>query len=141
NGNGNSRFGSRGPRRPTLLKPDALQLAIVGIEFPDVKHNEKISPKDWENEFFSRKLYNSTNVTGQQVFGSVNDFYLEQSSGAVHVEGKMLGWVMVAKNRMDYSPTTPPPGSDKKPDDKKPDDKKPDSGKPNPDKPGPEVKK
>jgi M6 family metalloprotease-like protein len=84
-----------------------------------VKHNDKITPKDWENEFFSRKLYASTSATGQQVYGSVNDFYIEQSSGTMRVEGKMLGWLEVAKNRMDYSPTPMPPatpnGGDKKP--------------------------
>ena len=92
-------------RGPTLIQPGVLKVAVVGIEFPDVKHNDKITPKDWENEFFSRKLYASTCATGQQVYGSVNDFYIEQSSGTMRIEGKMLGWIEVAKNRMDYSPT------------------------------------
>ncbi len=108
-GRGNGRGGFRGRRVPTLLQPGVLKVAVVGIEFPDVKHNDKITPKDWENEFFSRKLYSSTNATGQQVYGSVNDYYQEQSSGAVRVEGKMLGWVQVAKDRMEYSPLPAPP--------------------------------
>ncbi len=108
--------GPRGRRTMTLTKPGVMKLALVGIEFPDVKHNDKITPKDWENEFFSRKLYLTTSVTGQQVYGSLNDFYSEQSSGAIHVEGKMLGWVEVAKNRMEYSPTPQPtPAPEKKP--------------------------
>ncbi|HKD35402.1 MAG TPA: PDZ domain-containing protein, partial [Pirellulales bacterium] len=108
-GRGSGRGGFRGRRGPTLLQPGVLKVAVVGIEFPDVKHNDKITPKDWENEFFSRKLYSSTNATGQQVYGSVNDYYQEQSSGAMRVEGKMLGWIQVAKNRMDYSPPPTPP--------------------------------
>ena len=110
--------GPRSRRGPTLAQPGVMKLALIGIEFPDVKHNDKITPKDWENEFFSRKLYLTTSVTGQQVYGSLNDFYTEQSSGAIHVEGKMLGWIEVAKNRMDYSPGTPaatPPAPEKKP--------------------------
>jgi M6 family metalloprotease-like protein len=108
-GRGNGHGSFRGRRLPTLLQPGVLKLAVVGIEFPDVKHNDKITLKDWENEFFSRKLYSSTNATGQQVYGSVNDYYREQSSGAVRVEGKMLGWVQVTKDRMDYSPPAPLP--------------------------------
>jgi M6 family metalloprotease-like protein len=111
--------GPRGRRAIALAKPGVMKLALIGIEFPDVKHNDKITPKDWENEFFSRKLYLTTSVTGQQVYGSLNDFYAEQSSGAVHVEGKMLGWIEMPKNRMDYSPATPtpsvPPMPEKKP--------------------------
>jgi immune inhibitor A len=105
-------------RGPTLIQPGVLKVAVVGVEFPDVKHNDKITPKDWENEFFSRKLYASTSATGQQVYGSVNDFYIEQSSGTMRIEGKMLGWIEVAKNRMDYSPTPmlpATPNGDKKP--------------------------
>jgi M6 family metalloprotease-like protein len=145
-GRGNGRGGFRGRRGPTLLQPGVLKVAVVGIEFPDVKRNDKITPKDWENEFFSRNLYSSTNVTGQQVYGSVNDYYLEQSSGTMRVEGKMLGWVEVAKNRMDYSPvpTPPVPATNDKRDEKKKDDEKKgeqkpavksNSDKPNSDKP------
>jgi M6 family metalloprotease-like protein len=109
--------GPRGRRAIALAQPGVMKLALIGIEFPDVKHNDKITPKDWENEFFSRKLYLTTSVTGQQVYGSLNDFYTEQSSGTVHVEGKMLGWIEMPKNRMDYSPATPPspPPPEKKP--------------------------
>ena len=126
--------GPRGRRTMTLAQPGVMKLALIGIEFPDVKHNDKITPKDWENEFFSRKLYLTTSVTGQQVYGSLNDFYSEQSSGAIHVDGKMLGWIEVAKDRMDYSPTPQPtpPAPEKKPEPNKQEavGSKQDAGKP-----------
>ena len=37
------------------------------------KHNPKITSKAWEESLFSRNTYTKTSVTGQQVFGSVND--------------------------------------------------------------------
>ena len=33
----------------------------------------------------------------------MHDYYLEQSCGTFHVEGKVLDWVEVSKNRADYS--------------------------------------
>ena len=43
---------TRGPRRPAGAAPtwskDVFRLAVVGIEFPDVKHNAKVPPKEWE---------------------------------------------------------------------------------------------
>src|SRR5256885_13142020 len=32
-------------------------------------------------------------ITGQQVFGSVYDFYNEQSYGQLKIDGKMLPWI------------------------------------------------
>ncbi len=83
---------------------DALKLALVLIEFPDVKHNAKITPKDWEQEFFSTKSYTRT-ATGQTAYGSLNDFYSELSSGLFHVQGKAFEAVQVSRNRLEYSTT------------------------------------
>ena len=76
----------------------------VSIEFPDVKHNANITPKDWEREFFSTKTYTRT-ATGQAAYGSVNDFYSELSSGLFHVQGKAFEAVQVIRNRLAYSTT------------------------------------
>ena len=83
---------------------EALKLALVLIEFPDVKHNANITPKDWEREFFSTKTYTRT-ATGQTAYGSVNDFYSELSSGLFHVQGKAFEAVQVSRNRLEYSTT------------------------------------
>jgi M6 family metalloprotease-like protein len=100
------RFGFRdsAPIRP--WKKDTFRLAIVGIEFPDVKHNAKVPAKESEDALFSKGTYTKTNATGQPVFGSLNDYYLEQSCGKLRVEGKVFDWVTVAKKRADYSEGT-----------------------------------
>lgn len=85
-----------------LWKKDVYRLAIIGIEYADVKHNDKITPQAWNDELFSKGTYNTENVTGQKVYGSLNDFYQEVSSGALRVEGKMFDWVQLGKNRLDY---------------------------------------
>lgn len=91
-------------RGSSLWKKEAYRLAIVGVEYPDAKHNEKIANADWEESLFSKGTYvNKTCATGQKVYGSLNDYYQEQSCGALRIEGKMLGWVEVSKKRMDYA--------------------------------------
>ena len=77
-------------------------MAVICVEYPDVKHNEKVTVKDWENAFFSRGTYNTVNALGQPVFGSMNDYYQEQSCGKLRVEGKVFDWVQMKKKRADY---------------------------------------
>lgn len=90
-------------RGSSLWKKEIYRLAVVGVEYPDAKHNEKIADADWEASLFSKGTYVETCATGQKVYGSLNDYYQEQSVGALRVEGKMLGWVQVSKKRMDYA--------------------------------------
>ena len=33
------------------------RLAIIGVEYPDVKHNPKITDEDWEESMFSLGTY------------------------------------------------------------------------------------
>ncbi len=85
-------------------KKDVYRLAIVGIEYPDVKHNAKIAAKDWAESLFSEKVYkNKESVTGQKVHGSMRDYYLEQSFDKIHVEGKVFEFVAVSKKRQEYA--------------------------------------
>jgi M6 family metalloprotease-like protein len=90
-------------RRQGLFAKEVYKLAVVTIEYPDVKHNEKITPKDWERALFSTKEYSDKSVTGQTVYGSLNDYYQEISCGAFRVEGKVFDYVEVSKKRTDYS--------------------------------------
>ena len=111
-------FGGRGPggiaggrggwddRLPGIWKKDVYRLAIIGIEYPDVKHNPKVSAKDWDTAIFSRNEYTKTSPTGYKVYGSVNDYYHEISCGALRLEGKMFDWVTVSKKRAEYSQGT-----------------------------------
>jgi M6 family metalloprotease-like protein len=89
-------------RQPSTFQKEAYHLAVVPIEYPDVKHNDKVAVKDWETALFSKETYNDKSATGQKVYGSLNDFYIEQSCGAFHVEGKVFDWVPVEKKRAEY---------------------------------------
>jgi M6 family metalloprotease-like protein len=85
-------------------KKDVYRLALVPIEFPDVKHNAKVSTADWDKALFSEHVYIEKSPTGQTVYGSLRDYYHEQSYGKLRVEGKVFDWVLVDKNRQEYSP-------------------------------------
>ncbi len=88
-------------------KKELYRLAVIGVEYPDVKHNAAIATKDWEEALFSKGTYsNKKNVSGRTVYGSLNDYYLELSCGAFRVEGRMFDWVEVGKKRADYLPGT-----------------------------------
>jgi M6 family metalloprotease-like protein len=82
------------------------RLAVVCVEYPDVKHNPKVTTKDWEDSLFSRNTYVKSSATGQTVHGSLNDYYQEQSYGNLRVEGKVFNWIEVGKKRGDYSQGT-----------------------------------
>lgn len=87
-----------------LWRKEVMRLAVIPVEFPDVKHNDKIPLQEWDKLLFSRGEYkDKDNATGQPVFGSLNDFFQEQSYGRFRIEGKVFGWVEVSKKRGEYS--------------------------------------
>jgi M6 family metalloprotease-like protein len=86
-----------------VFKKDVYRMAVIGIEFPDAKPNEKVPTTAWEDMLFSTGTYNTRNATGQTVYGSVNDYLNEVSCGKLKLEGKMYDWVQVAKNRSEYA--------------------------------------
>jgi M6 family metalloprotease-like protein len=89
---------------PALWRKEVFRFAVIPIEFPDVKHNDKIPLTEWEHALFSRNTYTGKdNATGQPVSGSLNDYFQEQSYGVLRIEGKVFDWVEVSKKRGDYS--------------------------------------
>ncbi len=97
-------FGGGGfGRRMTYWTKPVYRLGIICIEYPDAKHNEKIPTKAWEESMFSEGTYTKTSATGQTVFGSLRDYYIEQSHGALKVEGKAFDYVEVSKKRAEYN--------------------------------------
>jgi len=102
--------GSWRTARASYFNKNVLRVAVVCVEFPDVKHNAKISLHDWQEEFFSTRSYTDRSVTGQKVFGSVNDYYQEVSSGKLKVEGEIFDWMDLSKKRMEYAPAPPAAG-------------------------------
>lgn len=79
------------------------KIAIILVEYPDTKHNPKITPKAWEEAMFSHDQSYKKTATGQDAHGSMYDYYLEQSYGKLKIEGKAFDYVQVSKNRMDYN--------------------------------------
>ena len=90
-----------------LFKKPVYKLAVIPVEFPDQKLNEKIKLSDWETLLFSTKIFNDKNATGQKVYGSMNDYYAEQSDGSCKVEGRVFSAVGVEKKRMEYASSAP----------------------------------
>jgi M6 family metalloprotease-like protein len=100
--------GGGGGGEPAVLplwKKDVYRLAVIPIDFKDVKHNDKITPRHWETALFSQGGYYKS-PTGQAAFGSLHDYFLEQSYGKFHLEGKVFAPVFVTKKakRLDYAP-------------------------------------
>ncbi|HEY3790103.1 MAG TPA: M6 family metalloprotease domain-containing protein [Urbifossiella sp.] len=102
---GGTGFGGRGwdDRLAGYWQKPTYKLAILGVEYPDVKHNPKIEDKHWEESMFSIGTYNGKSATGETVHGSMNDYYKELSHGTFKIDGKFIGWVEAKKKRMDYS--------------------------------------
>ncbi|MGL6072569.1 MAG: M6 family metalloprotease domain-containing protein [Fimbriiglobus sp.] len=100
---GAARTASWDDRLPTAWKKPTYKLAIIGVEYPDVKHNAKIEDKDWEASMFSIGAYKDKSATGQKVYGSMADYYREISYGKFNIEGHFVGWVEVSKKRAEYS--------------------------------------
>lgn len=99
--------GSFDARGATPWKKDVYRLAVIIVEYPDVKHNDRIAAADWEDALFSRASYIKKSVTGQTVYGSVNDYYHELSYGTFRLEGKVFPHVEVKKPRKEYDVSGP----------------------------------
>src|SRR5204862_3037754 len=93
-------------RGSSAWRRDLYHLAVVLDEFPDQKHNDKIPREAWEQALFSEGRYLDKSVTGQTVYGSVKDYYREQSYGKFRVEGKVFDWVEVSKPKNEYQTGT-----------------------------------
>lgn len=86
----------------TFRKP-VYRLAVIPVAFADIKPNEKIDAAAWETALFSLDKYKDKSVTGQTVYGSLNDYYAELSLGKLRVEGKVFAPVTVGKRRNEYT--------------------------------------
>ena len=103
-----AKIGGWDNRAAFIWKKNTFRLAVIPIDFSDVKHNAKITAKNWEEALFSEKTYHQKSVTGQKVYGSLRDYYQEQSFGRLRVHGKVFDVVEVAKKRGDYGQSTSP---------------------------------
>ncbi len=86
-----------------MWRKPGYKLAIIGVEFPDAKHNAAVDMGAWEQAMFSKGSYTKTNATGQTVYGSLTDYFLENSVGKLRVDGRAFDWLEMGKKRGDYS--------------------------------------
>jgi M6 family metalloprotease-like protein len=77
---------------PLWQKP-VMKVAVIGVEFSDTKHNDKIPAGDLE------KLFTGA---GTSASPTLNDYLREVSAQQFHLEGAMAGWVDVGKKRGEY---------------------------------------
>ncbi len=87
---------------PLWTKPE-LRVAVICIEYPDIKHNSKVTVSEWEESLLGEGTYHEKkNATDQNVHGSLNDYFVEQSAGGFKLKGKVFDWIEVSKKRADY---------------------------------------
>jgi len=89
-------------RRAQAFRGKTYRLAVIPIEYPDKQLNPKITLKDWDKSLFSEGVYKDKSATGEKVYGSMRDYYLEISCGQLKVEGKVFEPVTVTKDRREY---------------------------------------
>ena len=63
-GRGRGTSGGWDDRLPRAWTKPSYKLAVIGIEFPDTKHNEKVVGENWEQSLFSLGSYTGKNATG-----------------------------------------------------------------------------
>jgi M6 family metalloprotease-like protein len=95
-------FGGGWNRGPRYWAKPTFKLAIILVEYPDVKHNKDIPPEAWEKAMFSHDHTYRKTATGQDAHGSMFDYYLEQSYGRLKIDGKAFPYVEVKKKREEY---------------------------------------
>jgi M6 family metalloprotease-like protein len=87
---------------PLWTKPE-FRVAVVLIEFADIKHNPKVTAADWDQALLAEGTYQGKkNAADEEVHGSLNDYFIEQSAGAFRLKGKVFDWVEVGKKRAEY---------------------------------------
>ena len=84
-------------RRTPFVSPSSAS------SFPTSNTTTRCRSRSGSRHFSASGVYaGKKNATGQDVHGSLNDYFLEQSAGALHVEGKAIPWIEVGKKRGDY---------------------------------------
>lgn len=103
--------GRLGRRMFKLLhkKTGTFHLSVVLIDFKDKKHNPKFKRSHWQTALFSRKTYTKKSPSGEPVFGSMADYYDENSAGRFRLTGKVYDWVSLPKTKAEYNKLKPDP--------------------------------
>lgn len=91
--------GLRGLAPPTT---GTLRVAVVLAAFPDVTTPD-FGPAEFTRSLFSRGEYTRA-PGGARAYGSLADWYAEQSSGALTVTGRVFPWVRLEATREALEP-------------------------------------
>jgi M6 family metalloprotease-like protein len=89
-------------RRLVAKTQGDMKLAVVLVELGDGP-KPRFAPSDYEASLFSRGVYRKT-PTGEVAHGSMRDYFLENSSGALDLRGEVHDWVRIEATRARLEP-------------------------------------
>ncbi len=90
----------------TFWKKESYRLAVVPIDFSDMRHDRQIPTSAWKEALFSTNTHTKTNATGAKSFGSMRDYYEEISAGAFKLQGAVFEPVELSQKRADSATAT-----------------------------------
>ena len=110
-----------GKRAAAQALPSTITMGIVLLEFNDIK-GSSYTEDDYEDMFFSSNYTGTSHPDGQQVFGSIAEYWEQMSGGTVTVTDSAVGsgpaggilnpvvsgapsWVPLAEDKLDYHTT------------------------------------
>ncbi len=79
----------------------SFKLAVLLVEFADVKHDARFAAKDFARMLFSVSDY-AQSPDGRRTYGSMRDYYKEVSCGRFDVDGQVFDWVQVPQKWAHY---------------------------------------
>lgn len=78
----------------------SYKLAVLLVEFPDVPGT--YAPQDFEQLLFSEAYTYVSPAPGEPAYGSMRDYYLKMSGGALSISGQVFDWVMADSSKSYY---------------------------------------
>ncbi|MHC4954654.1 MAG: M6 family metalloprotease domain-containing protein [Planctomycetota bacterium] len=89
----------RGPAFKLTHTGDELKIAVLLGEWKDYRHT--VQKASFEQALFTGNGYTDRSPTGQNVYGSLRDFYDEMSYGRMKVSGRVFDWVTLPGTRQE----------------------------------------
>ena len=83
--------------RVAVKAKGTMKLAILLVELAD-SPRPSWGKEAWQSMLFSKGQY-THDPDGQPAFGSVHDYYSEQSAGKLDLEGKVFDWIQIPARR------------------------------------------
>jgi len=98
--------------QPELRSSGTVRTVTILVDFKD-KRAENLLP-GLTPDIFQQNIYGTGTAAAQMFvpFESVHSYYQRASQGKVDLQGDVLGWVHLSKNRSEYEPVYPPGADD-----------------------------